>query len=64
MRGVYHFETGVYYTTEPETEAIGLWFYPISQIIDVLFKKHLLTEKKLLFRKVWTVNDPPYIFQF
>ena len=47
MRGVYHFVTRVY-TTEPETEVVGLWFYLISQIMDVFIKKHLLTEKNYL----------------
>ena len=44
MRGVYHFVTGVY-TTEPETEVVGLWFYLISQIIDVFIKKIIYLEK-------------------
>ena len=50
MRGVYHFET-VVYTTEPETEVVGLWSYLISQIIDVFIKKHLLTEKSIYLEK-------------
>ena len=50
MRGVYHFVTRVY-ITEPETEVVGLWFYLISQIMDVFIEKHLLTEKSIYLEK-------------